>query len=64
MDYINKRFTIHVNDNEMPIDIFKLYNEYLDISAEEKRSIAEVAKSAFSWNSIMSKLLKEMEKND
>lgn len=64
MDNINKQFTIHVDDSETPIDISKLYNQYLNISMEEKKDISKVAKNVFSWNSIMKKILKDKGKND
>lgn len=57
MDQYNKNFTIHVPDNNGPIDIEEVYREYNKITREEKTMIASTARKYFDWDYIMSGLL-------
>lgn len=51
--------TIKVIDNDYPLSIEDIFSKYNKISLEVKKSISELAKSKFSWISIMRKALEE-----
>mgnify|MGYP003289313760 CR=1 FL=1 len=57
MDKYNPKYTIHVEDNELPIDINKLYKEYINLLPINPNEISICAKEKFSWESIMKDIL-------
>lgn len=56
MDQYDKSVTIHVPNDESPIDIGKIVECYHRIPLETKKNIAKQARIVFSWNNIMKKL--------
>lgn len=58
---VDPRFTFQVPDTEEPINIKEIYNYYKDLNINELVELADIAKSQFSWDAIMSKCLSEVE---
>lgn len=53
MDLYDPDVTIHVSDNDKPVNISEIYNGYISISNEKKQKIALTAKAHFSWHEII-----------
>lgn len=58
----NDHFSHVVVDNEEPIDISDIYNYYCGLTESELKSISEMAKKQFAWDSIMRKCLSDVQK--
>ena len=56
MDKYDKEMTIHVPNDNSPIDIAKVVEAYNRISLDKLLQISEIAKKHFSWNVIMKNL--------
>lgn len=56
MDQYDTQMTIHVVDDDNPLDISLLIDEYRKISTEKKKEISKLGKEKFSWDYIMSQL--------
>ena len=52
--------TIYVSNNSKSIDIKRIYEQFKNIKASELKKISSIAKDKFSWNYIMSELLREV----
>ena len=56
MDKYDKDYTIHVRNDDSPIDITEIVDEYNKISQDKLLKISEIGMEKFSWNSIMKEL--------
>lgn len=52
--------TIFVDDSEEPLSIPDILNDYKQININKKRQISMIAREIFSWDSIMTNLIKRM----
>ena len=56
MDLYDKDFTIHVPNDNSPIDIAEIVKTYNEIPRNKLLKISEIGKTKFSWDEIMSNL--------
>nr|WP_296099754.1 glycosyltransferase [uncultured Mediterraneibacter sp.] len=56
----DERFSHIVADNEEPIDIAEIYDYYCRLTDAELKSISEMAKKQFAWDSIMRKCINDV----
>lgn len=59
MDECSEKYTIHVSNDDSNLFIGEIYHEYQKINSKEKVAISKVAKTKFSWDNIMKKLMIE-----
>lgn len=55
-----EEYTIFVDDSEEPLSIPDILNDYKQINVNKKRQISMIAREIFSWDSIMTNLIKRM----
>lgn len=58
---VDTRFTFQIPDAEGPINIEEIYKYYKGLDKKELIELADIAKSQFSWDAIMSKCLSGVE---